>query len=245
MHTNGLSDFYILGYPLVLAWFLYRKNTFNAVNLILALASVAILYSRTAYVLIVFSTLLFLVLEKKKKLLPIVVLLGICTVFLAPETVVERGLTGIEERNVQTFTAGRVENIWLPLLNDVKGDPKKLLVGSGRYSIIHSSPIWRGHAHNMYLTTFLDSGLVGLSFFVAFFVYFLGRIRKGMREVPKGQYRILLTGTLISIIAYLIAGLTGREFFPELSNSYLWIVLAIALNIIKMHRKEDTLSHET
>jgi hypothetical protein len=244
MHTNGLSDFYILGYPIVLAWFVYKKNTFNAINLILALGSVAVLYSRTAYVLIVFSTILFLVLDKKKKLLPVVLLLGICAVFIAPDTVIDRGLTGIEDRNLQTFSAGRVENIWMPLVNDIKGDPKKLLVGSGRHAIIHSSPIWKGHAHNMYLTTFLDTGIVGLSFFVAFFVYFLRGIRNGMREVPEGKYRTLLTGTLVSIVAYLISGMTGREFFPEMSNSYLWISLAIALNIIKMHQQERTLPHE-
>ena len=56
--------------------------------------------------------------------------------------------------------------------------------------------------------------------------------------------RTLLTGTLVSIVAYLISGMTGREFFPEMSNSYLWISLAIALNIIKMHQQERTLPHE-
>jgi hypothetical protein len=244
MHTNGLSDFYILGYPIVLAWFIYKKNTFNAINLVFTLVSVAILYSRTAYVLIVFSTIFFLVLDKKKKLLPTVLLLGICAVFLAPDTVIERGLTGIEERNLQAFSAGRVQNIWLPLLNNIKNDPEKLLVGSGRYAIIHSSPLWKGHAHNMYLTTFLDTGIVGLSFFVLFFLYFLKEIRNGIRDVPKGKYRTLLAGTLVSIVAYLISGMTGRNFFPEMSNSYLWISLAISLNIVRMHQKERKLSHE-
>jgi hypothetical protein len=171
-------------------------------------------------------------------------LLGICVVFLAPDTVIERGLTGIEERNLQAFSAGRVENIWMPLLDDVKRDPKKLLVGSGRYAIIHSSPLWKGHAHNMYLTTFLDTGIVGLSFFVLFFLYFLKEIRNGIRDVPKGKYRTLLAGTLVSIVAYLLSGMTGRNFFPEMSNSYLWISLAISLNIVRMHQKERKLSHE-
>lgn len=244
MHTNGLSDFYIIGYPLVLAWFLYKKTIVNAVNLVLALSCIAILYSRTAYVLVIFSTLLFLVLNHKKKVLPVVLVLGLLATYISPETIVQRSMKGIEERDLQKFSAGRIENIWIPLLKESKEDVARLLIGSGRYAIIHSSSVWKGHAHNMYLNTFLDTGVLGLTFFVTFFLYFARTIKSGIEKMTEGKYRTMLIGVLVSVIAFLFSGMTGRNFFPDITNSYLWILLALGLKMILIFNQENLSLHE-
>lgn len=233
VHSNNLSTYYMIGYPFVLARFVMKRDLFGFSALILVLAGVGIGYSRTAYMVVIFSTLLFLLMEKNKKWIPYIFIICIIFILISPASIVDRSMKGISEGDINKISAGRVYNIWVPVLDSIGGDPVRTIFGSGRFSVIFASQVERGHPHNMYLEALLDTGVVGLLFFCGTYGILMKRIKKGIEHEEDYQLKIVLKAVLISIVAFLISGLTGRHFFPDLSNSLLWVTAALGLTILK------------
>jgi len=249
MHSNDLVNYYILFYPILLAIFLSKKNLVNLTNLILSLMGVVVLYSRTGYVAIIFSTLLLLSMTRNKKWIPVLVFVGILTVYFFPSDILERSTTGISSGDIDIITAGRTEHIWIPLIKEYINNPVELMVGNGTNAILYSKSFKRdyilrvGHAHNMYLNTVLEVGLIGLSFFLYYFFSYLKTFARSIKEL-EGQYYFLLAGVVVSVSTFMLSGLSGRQFFPDLSNIYLWIVLAFGISILKSCEHDEAALNE-
>lgn len=251
MHGNDIANFFILSFPVILAWALYKKSRFALFTLLVIVAGTLLSFSRTAYFVVIFGFFLFLFLSGKMKWIPIVALVaGLMINFLLPEIIIERAATGIISGNFDELSAGRIDYIWEPLLNELKTDPQMLLFGSGRFGII-STDAWRQarislvtHAHNMYLDAVLDVGIIGLAVFLTFFtmvlVYFWRNSIKNKKAFP--YYSSLINGCCASVICYMISGLTGRTFFPSLSNIYLWIVVGLGIAICENIRNKKSLN---
>lgn len=242
MHRNDIVNFYIISYPVILANLLIKKNMFNISNFAMCLICVGLLYSRTGYVLIVFSTLLLLSLTKNKKWLPILVLSGVLAFSLFPIKVVNRSMTGLDTHDFNTITAGRTQGIWMPLIEEFSDNPADLIFGKGTNAIKFSKSYQRGyilkvgHAHNMYLETALEVGIIGLAFFVFFIVYYLTLFFNNLKKLdPKNN--LLMNGIIVSIISFLISGLSGRQFFPNIGNSYLWIIFGFGIAIVEINKR--------
>ena len=87
------------------------------------------------------------------------------------------------------------------------------------------------HAHNMYLDTLLDAGLIGLGFYIFFFVWMIMKIsyRIATSFRTEGYPDLFLfTGLLVSIISFLARGFVGSFLLPHLSNTYMYFIIAIA-----------------
>ena len=248
MHLNDTANYFMLAFPVILAWALYEKGLFSKVALAAVIAGTAICFSRTAYFLLVFGFLLFMFLSGKLKWIPIAVAAaGIALYFLLPAIVIDRALTGIFSGGYDELSAGRVTFIWQPLLNELWTDPQLMLFGSGRFGILNTNAWQQGrismvsHAHNMYLDGILDVGLVGLVIFLAFFaiviIQFLKNSVKYRRVLP--YHSNLLNGCIASIICYLISGMTGRTFFPGIANAYLWLVIGLGIAICAFARRSE------
>jgi O-Antigen ligase len=244
MHTNDLVNFYILSYPILLANLLAKKNLFNLFNIVLCLMGVGILYSRTGYFLIVLSTLLLLSMTRNKKWLPVLIVVGVLTFTFFPTDILERSGTGLAGGKINVISAGRVGHIWEPLVKEYLESPVKLTIGDGTNAIRYSNSFKRGlilqvgHAHNMYLSTILESGFVGLIFYCFFFIHYIKMFNRFSNSLS-GYYGMIMKGVLVSVVSFLISGISGREVFPGLENSYLWIVLAFGVAIVQTKRNES------
>ena len=164
-----------------------------------------------------------------------------------PSSISERALTGIESHDSYQLSAGRVSDIWVPLINEIVQSPEKLFFGSGRRAILFSDAYKNGHiydtghAHNLYLNTVLEIGLLGLTFFGIFYFVFIKYIFKTIKKYWNSpNEREILLGVVVSTICFLIAGLTGREIFPNNANYPIWFVLAIGSAILKIQTKKET-----
>ena len=153
----------------------------------------------------------------------------------------ERGSKGLESGDLQEISAGRTSNLWLPLTQEWIQNPKKLLVGDGRYAIISSDAVARGftpetmlHPHNMYLEQILDVGIFGLIFILGFFVFLFRKAYKGLNVVRDGEIKEYLYAAIISMASFLIAGMTGRTLFPSIKSSYFWIAVGLTIVIIRL-----------
>jgi O-antigen ligase len=122
-----------------------------------------------------------------------------------------------KEVNANELSAGRVDYVWIPSLHMIEEHP---VLGDGLLSI------WKGeylvpikimkpsHPHNAYLQIALDMGLVG----ILILIFFL----KSMWTTAKHN-----TGFIYAFITWLLMGLTGSTFYPELYTFPIWIYYAI------------------
>lgn len=243
MHGNNLADFLIVGFPFLLSLSLDKKNPHRKwlyAAVVLVLGATAITYSRAAYFLIILSFLGVMFMTKKFKLLiPMIIVALLISLFMP--TVMERAVTGFDTRDADDFTAGRTDMIWDSIIKDLRLEwevaPERVIFGYGRYGMLdlrdfkNNRMITTTQAHNMYLDIIVNSGILGLLFYLSFFFYIIGKLTVAFfsPRIRKSEQNIyLITGLLVSIIGFLIRGFTDSFFSPQLSNAYLYIVVAIA-----------------
>jgi hypothetical protein len=177
--------------------------------------------------------------SKRAQLLPVILVAALGMSFVATSTIIERATTGIEAEDPNTFSAGRLDLIWLPLIEEILEDPVDIAFGRGRYGMVTASVHKEGliraasHPHNMYIEAVADSGVVGLVIFSALFGFLLQRTYRSIPRLRDPVVREYQCGVLISLAMYMMAGMTGRSFFPAVDNSFLWVVVASALVILK------------
>lgn len=240
IHGNDLANFCFLAVPFLLVLCLYKKSIWAYGALLLTLGATALSYSRTAYFVVLFAIVLFYFISGRYKYLPIIaVVIFLALQFALPESIIDRALTGISEGDLNLISAGRIQFLWQPILNEIKMKPDVIWFGYGIHGIINMRA-WQtgtifsvGHAHNMYLDMVLESGLVGLFSLLAFYAHVLVKFIKGFRRLELNPYqRDLLAAVIVAIICYLISGLTGRRLFPSLSNIYVWIITGLGYSLV-------------
>jgi O-antigen ligase len=246
MLRNSLANFYIIGFPAVLARYFLKKSIVNMICICLSVAAVGFLFSRTAYVILILSFVFYLLISKRTKYLPLLFAIGIGVSFIISANIIERASKGIESGDRNKITAGRTDNTWLPLIEEYASDPKKLLIGNGRYAIVSSDAVLEGyapddfwHPHNMYLELIIDSGIVGFMCVVPLFFVILRKIHKNLGNVRDLKIKEYHYAIIVSMISYFIAGITGRSFFPGLKNSYLWIIMGIGIAMLQIRETSD------
>jgi len=150
---------------------------------------------------------------------------------------------GVRERAWKAFdlkeNLGRSQ-IWLANLDMVKDRPL-FGWGYGNYRKFREPYYQRypeanhsGHAHNSFLQIAVDSGLVGLTAFLAFFVVLLRTGWQAYQRLPPTAepLRSFALGAWLSIIGFLIGGLTQHNFGDAEVVIVMW---AMAGFMAKMH----------
>lgn len=240
LHRNDIANFFMIVFPLCIARFFLKKNFFNLVSIGLSIVAIGFLYSRTAYLVMIISFLFYLFISKRSKFLPVFLTIAFGLSFIVSASIIERASKGLEEHDLESISAGRIDGIWLPLIEEHTRDSKKLLLGNGRYGMKISEAaqssimVSSSHPHNMYLEQIVDAGLIGFIIFILFFILLLQKISRNLHYLPNGRLKEYHYAIYVSIISYMLAGMTGRSFFPMFLNSYLWIVIGIAIALIRM-----------
>jgi O-antigen ligase len=223
-HPSGISYAHNLLFPLSImtAWMFSSSLSWKQ-RLTLGCGWVvmifALLFSLTRGVWVAYVVVLFLlgIIKGGKALIGVaggVFLLGALLCSAGP---------GVQERAWKAFNLkenlGRSQ-IWLANLDMVKDRP---LFGWGygnyrkfrepyyqRYPAANHS----GHAHNSFLQVWVDSGLIGLTAFLAFFVVLLRTGWQAYRLLPPTvePLRSFALGAWLSIIGFLVGGLTQHNF---------------------------------
>jgi len=240
IHGNAIATFLIIAFPIVLARYFTRQNLVSAICLILTIAAIGITYSRTAYLTVLFSLVAYLILSERAKLLPFFWVGVFALSFTVFTSIKERATHGFESREYNEIFAGRIDGIWLPLWDEYSQSATKILVGNGRYSIKVSDSANRGylasaagHPHNMYIEAILDAGILGLIVFLSFYYTLLKKTFKNLKRFRFPELREYQFAVLVSLMSFLIAGLTGRSFFPKMENSFIWLVIGITIALNK------------
>jgi O-antigen ligase len=236
MHANDLGRLYAVAYALLLfTWGETKDLRLKSVLIcsmgILTIALV-LTFSRGSMTGWVLVNVLFLVWKFNAKTMGLAVLAAGAGLLLMPGAVVTRmslGLVG--GGDVNEFSAGRVDDIWIPLLPEVFRSP---LWGNGLESTMWSKALWSEqmlpvtHPHNAYLQSILDMGLLGTALLLAFYwhVYRVAR-DLGSNAYLSPTMRGFYQGVVAGLLCFIVTGFAGSSLRPTAEFAFLWIAIGM------------------
>jgi hypothetical protein len=160
-------------------------------------------------------------------------LFAIVTVaLLLPDAFFERASTGLATGDEQAITAGRLDQIWRPLIGSFWEAP---IIGGGLYSTQWATPNVRGlmqpvaHPHNVYLAVALDLGTVGVVVVAVFFWSVWRTFSHLSKHHVDPQWRGVFEGCMVCLLCLAADGLTDGRFTPSPQQAALWLCYGLAL----------------
>jgi O-Antigen ligase len=244
LQRNVLADYLILGLPFFIANFFLHKNIFNILTIFLCIMAVGFTFTRTAYVTTILTFIIYLIISKRAKFLPMLIAISFCLAFFVSSIIIERASKGLYSMDRNEISAGRIDNQWIPLIEEYLNDPFKLLFGNGRFSIVSSKQVTQGlmpdsmmHPHNMYLEQIIDAGIVSFILIISLFAFLMLKILKSLKFIENRMIREYQYAVFVSLTSFFIAGMTGRTLFPSERNGLLWIIFGLGIVIVHMTSK--------
>jgi hypothetical protein len=243
LHYNDLGTIYNIVCAPMLYLAMKKGNWFWKLNFVLLLGAVLMLESRTTLVGVIIVLLAYMILLRKTTYLWLSVGAGtlLAPVALLPSitalTSVGFGATHGATSTLDAISSGRLNEIWIPYLTEWFTHPALLIFGAGRYGLL-TSPLRLtgialevGHAHNAFFDFFLDSGLPLLLVLVWGVVRFMRWSWRMGRKLNSPLFWALE----LSLVGYLIQTVTGTAIYPTLDNMELFPLLALMLNVVRLH----------
>ncbi|WP_156944547.1 O-antigen ligase [Bradyrhizobium sp. Ec3.3] len=239
IHYNTLGTIYICTIPLLL----YRALTRGGLWIVpLSLSLLAILFveSRSTLVAVAVSCCLFLIQRRRFDILVLgAAAIGITSFLWIGQSVYALFSTGFGDSSglsANSLLTGRVDYIWVPLLNEWTNDIGLFLFGAGRYGMM-TSQLWDTgtlihavHAHNAIIGFFLDCGAIFTSVLIIFLLVGITSAWRVGRSLNSDLYWALFA----CIFGYGIGMMTDREIFPTLQNMYVFPIIAMMINLARL-----------
>lgn len=236
MHANDLGRLYAVAYALLLfVWGETRdlklKGVLVATMGVLALALI-LTFSRGAFLGFFVVSGLFLLWKFNARTLGVAVLVAAVALPVMPGAVWDRLSLGFGGGgDVNMVSAGRIDEIWLPLLPEILKTPPW---GNGLDSILWSKAMWAGtilevtHPHNAYLQALLDMGVIGVALLLAYYWH----VFRGLRSLGSNAYlsptlRGFFQGALAGLVCFLVTGMAGSSLRPSAEFTFLWFAIGM------------------
>jgi O-antigen ligase len=244
LHANDLGRLYAAAYALLLfAWHESRNATFRLACLAtmgVVITALVFTFSRGAFLGFIVVNGLFFLWRFNMKTAALALLGGVMLLAVLPDAVFQRAMFGVGT-DTNTVTAGRLDDIWIPLLPEIFKSP---LWGSGLGSIMWSDAMRRGtmavveHPHNAYIEAFVDVGIIGIALIFAFYAHVWKRFRElGSNPYLSPELRGFFKGGAAALIAFFVTGVAGSSFAPRPEWAFLW--LAIGMMYGQLARRPD------
>jgi putative inorganic carbon (hco3(-)) transporter len=197
-------------------WFLWLTS-------VVALPPLFFAYSRGAYIAALLVLFVYGLL-KKRSLLVLLVVVGICWQTLLPHTVVERiSMTENSEGQLESSAADRVV-LWDDAVALFKSSPV-VGVGLSGFGLSHVGGMYTS-VHNLYLETLAEQGVIGLLFLIA---VMLRALFSGFRLFWRGQKpfdRGLGLGFTGCVLAAMVTNVFGDRWSYFEIGAYFWLLWA-------------------
>jgi O-antigen ligase len=199
----------------------------------MVVVALVLTFSRGAFFGFIVANVLFLLWRRNAKTLIFAALLAAGALLVLPGAVYDRVETGFGS-GLNAISAGRIDEIWLPLLPEVLRSP---IYGAGQSSILWSDAMRAGagitipgvvQAHNAYLDTVLDMGVAGLILVCAYFVH----VWKGFRALSvdpalSPTLHGFYLGAAAGLASFLVAAIVGSRLTPGAEQVYLWLAIGM------------------
>jgi O-antigen ligase len=238
MHANDLGRLYACAYALLLFTWDRSSNLALKALLMLCMALVVmallVTFSRGAFFGFILVNVIYLFSRRHVKTLALAAAAIPVALWLTPGAVWSRMTMGFGE-GANAITAGRVGEIWAPLMPTLMDSP---IWGKGLGSILWSQPMIEGrlmqvgHPHNAYLQAFMDMGVIGLVLLCAWWIYCWRRMRALSREETLApELRGFFEGSAAGLAAFLVAGMAGSSLAPVPAQAFLWLAVGMMFGV--------------
>jgi O-antigen ligase len=236
MHANDLGRLYAVAYALLLFTWGETKDarlkTILLVTMGVLTLALMLTFSRGAFVGWVMVNVLFLVWKFNARTVGLAVLAGGIGVAFMPGAVIGRMSMGlIGGGDVNEFSAGRVEEIWLPLLPELFKSP---LWGNGLDATMWAKALWAEmmlpvtHPHNAYMQAILDMGLLGMGLLLAYYWHVYRTCRDlGSNANLSPTMRGFYQGAVAGLLCFIVTGFAGSSLRPTPEFAFLWIAIGM------------------
>ena len=243
VHVNELGLMFNMALSLALWCFFSRsggglRRLWLGCTIGLLTAGIALTFSRGAYLGFLTVVGYFLFRKRRFDLLLLGLLALPVAIMFMPESVLQRASTGLGNGDVDAISAGRVNDIWRPLLPELASNP---VVGQGLSSVLWSEAARTnnfftagriGHPHSAYLGMLLDFGLVGAAVIVGFFLHMWRTFALLAARHPAPAWRDFFSGAGACILVLIIQGVTDDRVTPTVAQTFLWLAYGIALGFL-------------
>jgi O-antigen ligase len=251
-HSNEFGTFLAIAYGLCLGvWNSAESGRHkNRLGAIVVATGIALLltFSRGAYLAFaVTNVVVFMGSSPKKRAAFLLVTLLLA--LAAPAPLVDRAGYGLTTRDANEISAGRVDNLWIPLLPDIADH---LWVGQGLQSIMWTEaqlfqqiyPV--NHAHNAFLDLLLDLGVLGAIPVLVWYAYVWREfVRRGKTD-PDPEFRAIFIGGHLALLSFFLCALTNNRLTPTAPTCLLWVVMGVLLGRIRQKPESlDQIAPET
>jgi O-antigen ligase len=238
MHANDLGRLYAVAYALLLFVWDRTGNMMLKTVLLVAMGVVVLAllltFSRGAFFGFVLVNLIYLLSRRRVKTLVLAVLLVPVGLYFTPGAVWSRVSMGFGD-GLNAISAGRVGEIWLPLLPTLAESP---IWGKGLGSILWSAPMLDGrlmqvaHPHNAYLQAYMDMGAIGLVLLTLFWIYMWRRFRTYGRDARlTSELQGFFEGAAAGLASFLVAGVAGSSLMPAPAQAFLWLAVGMMFGV--------------
>ena len=243
MHVNELGLMFNMALSLAL-WCIFSRGSGGLRRLWLGCTiglltvGIALTFSRGAYLGFLTVVGYFLLRKRRFDLLLLGLLALPVAIMFMPQSVLQRASTGLGNGDVDAISAGRVNDIWRPLLPELASSP---VVGQGLSSVLWSAAARTnnfftagriGHPHSAYLGMLLDFGLAGAAVIVGFFLHMWRTFALLAARHPEPVWRDFFNGAGACILVLIIQGVTDDRVTPTVAQTFLWLAYGMALGFL-------------
>ncbi len=232
-------------------------RVFLIVAFVVLLVCLGLTFSRGAWVG-VFTAVLFLGLQKKKRLFAVIFTIIVFIIVFTPFMVKARDATLFTDharyeqkalvenaREYGVFSARYWKKVvhnttqglglgrlyyWKEALGVLYDHP---LFGSGLNTYSKVAPrykvSWGGYPHNSYLQMAAELGFVGITAFLWFLVVFFDVAFIRLSTAATGLSKVLLLGVLAGFLAYLVQSFFDTSFYSVQLGHLMWIIMGLGM----------------
>ncbi len=245
-NPNIFAEYLIMLIPISLSsfWFskrIHKKALFLITSLVLVLALVLTM-SRGGWIGFAFGIFVFILLVEKRLLL-LAIPAAIGGLFILPDAILNRLMSILNFADSSNDYRIRMWKFTLEVIRD------NWLVGVGFGHLPFREAFGRYtrtmvtyHAHNTYLETMAEMGILGFIVFISFlfvlFKYTIKKLIKGNDEYTK----IITAGILSGLAAVLVQGLVENILYmPRIIISF-WILVGLLITLINLKDQAQKVS---
>lgn len=225
-HFNCLGAFLssLLLFFVPIYHYIVKNKKAGKIIIFILLMGIITTYSRNALICLVIGMLFFYFYKTKNKI-KFSFILTAFSLFLL-------GAYNFLKNTSYTSTISPRNDVWGYSLDVIASNTHNLLFGTGLSSFSEAVSVYMAnsfvyfHAHNLYLETLLEMGIIGLTLLVSFLIYNLITAYKNIRLRNK-FLRVLSFSICIYIIAILALGGFDSTFDYFYTQVWLYLILGI------------------
>lgn len=245
-NPNAFAGILVMAMPLTYALTLNARTWYGRgaalISLLLCGLSLAQTYSRAGWIGFAVTVVVF-VLFWNWRLIPVLIIAGLCCLPILPQSIYNRILTIGHKGDGSTNYRFAIYQTTLQLLKDY------WLQGTGLGSNVLNNtfklypPMFNGaypvHSHNLYLQVWAETGIFGLLTFLGAMIHQGKRAVKACVVATDRRIKLMIAAAVSGLCGILVMGLVEYVWFYTRSLYLFWFIFAIIVTGIKISRSTE------